>query len=609
MKKTSSAQLQKRADHLRRHQDRWRQTLVNWERLRLGLGLSSFVCIAIFASLPQQPWQAAAFATFFGGFVFAILRTRNVARHLAQIERLQIFCDRQRLRKEGLPVNRPSPRSLDEESNRQDPSGTLSKQDLHLFGSHSLWTLIDETLTDGGQEALQKLLQSNPLSVTDLRQRQARLKSLRSEYWFYVRLGLTAKSAELNLSTRQVADFLAKPFVHPKYQTFFWLNLFGWLITIFAIAISVTTSAFSPGIFVVGFLLLSFWSLNTVAPDFRQAVGLVHYLELLSPIFGQIEQRTKSKKSLSEIFPITAQKGPAQEVKKLETTLGFVGTQTNPILHFVLNSISPWTVSASFFLERKRLQLAADLPRCLEELAAFEVWGSLVIFDRWQTQTYPEFSESTSGDTLKFRGLYHPLIPRATVVANDFQFPAGQNLGLLTGSNMSGKSTFLRTLGINQILANLGAPVFAEEFHTRALIIATCIEVSDSLRDGHSYFYAEVRRLRRILKLVESNLSVLFLIDEIFRGTNNRERQIGSRAVIRSLAQHPASLGFVSTHDLELTSLGQTETAVVNLHFRETIDEQGQMHFHYKLQQGPTETTNALTIMRQEGLRVDLGYD
>ena len=170
---------------------------------------------------------------------------------------------------------------------------------------------------------------------------------------------------------------------------------------------------------------------------------------------------------------------------------------------------------------------------------------------------------------------------------------------------MSGKSTFLRTVGLNQFLANMGAPVFADEFSTTALTVESCIEVADSLRDGYSYFYAEVRRLKALLDSASKAGPILFLIDEIFRGTNNRERQIGSRAVIRALAEEPDAIGFVSTHDLELTSLESSLPGLFNLHFREEFSLAGDMVFSYLLRPGPCPTTNALKIMAKEGIAVD----
>ena len=169
---------------------------------------------------------------------------------------------------------------------------------------------------------------------------------------------------------------------------------------------------------------------------------------------------------------------------------------------------------------------------------------------------------------------------------------------------MSGKSTFLRTLGINLVLAYAGGPVCAQAFRTQLFRPFTCIQVADSVNDGISYFYAEVRRLKALLNALQADhpLPLFFLIDEIFRGTNNRERLQGSRAFIRTLAQSQG-VGLISTHDLELVHLADEVPLIENFHFRETIED-GRMVFDYKLHDGPCPTTNALTIMKMEGLPV-----
>ena len=170
---------------------------------------------------------------------------------------------------------------------------------------------------------------------------------------------------------------------------------------------------------------------------------------------------------------------------------------------------------------------------------------------------------------------------------------------------MSGKSTFLRTMGVNLCLAYAGAPVNASAFQTIPLRLCTCIKVSDSVTDGISYFYAEVRRLKMLLRALEADESIplCFLIDEIFRGTNNRERLIGSRAYIHALTRGHG-VGALSTHDLELVTLAETIPQIHNYHFREDV-QAGRMVFDYHLRSGPCPTTNALTIMRMEGLPVD----
>jgi DNA mismatch repair ATPase MutS len=169
---------------------------------------------------------------------------------------------------------------------------------------------------------------------------------------------------------------------------------------------------------------------------------------------------------------------------------------------------------------------------------------------------------------------------------------------------MSGKSTFLRTVGINLCLAQAGAPVCASLFEWAWVRLATCIRVDDSLEAGLSFFYAEVKRLKSLLDATTDRAQppVLFLIDEIFKGTNNRERLIGSRSYISALSQSNG-FGLVTTHDLELTDLDKTVPGLRNAHFQETV-EAGSLQFDYKLKPGPCPTTNALRIMELEGLPV-----
>lgn len=175
---------------------------------------------------------------------------------------------------------------------------------------------------------------------------------------------------------------------------------------------------------------------------------------------------------------------------------------------------------------------------------------------------------------------------------------------LITGSNMAGKSTFLKSLGVNLVLAYAGGPVAAAGLRLGLFRLYSCIKVSDSVTDGFSYFYAEVRRLKALLDALgrDHPYPLFFLIDEIFKGTNNRERFLGSRAYIKTLAGKDRA-GVITTHDLDLTRLEEEITLFRNYHFREEVHE-GRMVFDYALRPGPCPTTNALVIMEMEGLPV-----
>lgn len=535
--------------------------------------------IALFIAAVKPGWGIAtpAAAVFFPVFVWLVILTRRWTAFQTKLVRLRAFLTRQQARCEGhAPV---APNNFAHET---------AGADLDYFGDYSLWTLIDETLTDDGSQELKSWMLGS-IGANQVADRQQTVRSLRPDAWFYTRLTLIADRSEMKHSAQRILEFLRTPLA--GRGTFYGYALLviiwvAWLTMVFTQ---------TPGaiLLYLAFAGLHFQLIGRSGETFMKGVGVSNHLSMLFPIFSALEKRT----SLHRLAPTIATHGPSREARALNFAVGFLSTSANPIFHLLINSVLPWSSTGVLLLERARRRLDSSFALCLKELARLEALFSLVIFDRYQTSVYPTITATK----LAFENCYHPLVPRTRVVANTFGFSGEERLGLLTGSNMSGKSTFLRTVGLNQTLANMGAPVFASRFETQPLAIESCIEVSDSMRDGFSYFYAEVRRLKALLDAAMTRPS-LFLIDEIFRGTNNRERQIGSRAVIETLSKARGSEGFVSTHDLELTSLEGPQ--VVNLHFREDISPAGEMTFTYKLQKGASPTTNALRIMELEGLPV-----
>jgi DNA mismatch repair ATPase MutS len=282
-----------------------------------------------------------------------------------------------------------------------------------------------------------------------------------------------------------------------------------------------------------------------------------------------------------------------------------LGVRTNPLLALLFNVLVPWDFYFSYRLELVKKEIAHLLPRWLDAWHELETLNSLANF-AYLNPGYV-FPERRAGiDHFAARNLGHPLLKPESKICNDFELNEDQRIVILTGSNMAGKSTFLRTVGVNLALAYAGAPVNALSMQTSLFRLFTCIKVSDSVQDGLSYFYAEVKRLQALLAATEADdeLPVLFLIDEIFRGTNSRERLIGSRSYIRSLSQR-RTMGLIATHDLELIKLADEIKGVTNHHFREDVFD-SRMVFDYRLRPGPCPTTNALKIMRLEGLPVEL---
>jgi DNA mismatch repair ATPase MutS len=284
--------------------------------------------------------------------------------------------------------------------------------------------------------------------------------------------------------------------------------------------------------------------------------------------------------------------------------VSLLSVKGNPALHFILNLLVPWDFWLATRLERSRRGLARELPVWIETLARFEAFQSLALFaDIFSEQVvYPAVAEPApgkAGPMLEAEGLGHPLIPSATRVSNSIRLGSSQPCLLITGSNMSGKSTWLRTVGVNACLAMAGAPVVAAKFAFTGARIETSLRKRDSLEDEVSTFYAEVKRLKSVLDSARGG-NALYLIDEIFQGTNNRERLIGSQAYAEALLA-TSSIGLIATHDLELAELEGDHPRLRNMHFRETIEGE-RMRFTHELREGPCPSTNALRIMELAGL-------
>jgi hypothetical protein len=340
---------------------------------------------------------------------------------------------------------------------------------------------------------------------------------------------------------------------------------------------------------------------------YTDAYTLQDGLEQLKSVLNYLERyKYRGNVAVKELCtPLLDPKNrPTAILRRLSGVIVGISLQRNAPLWLVINAIVPWRFYFAHLFNQRKHEVAAHLPDWLAVWYELEALNSLANFGYINPEyTIPEV-ESGAGRII-FEGvqLGHPLIPAEQKVCNDFRLD-DKDVIIITGSNMAGKSSFLRTLGLNLSLAYAGAPINATRLHVGLYRLFTCIKVSDSVTDGFSYFYAEVRRLKALLNEVEKPdpMPVFYLIDEIFRGTNNRERLIGSQSFLRALVGRNC-VGAISTHDLELVKLADDTPGIINYHFREEVIE-GRMVFDYRLRTGPSPTTNALVIMRMEGLPI-----
>lgn len=489
--------------------------------------------------------------------------------------------------------------------------------DLDLTGDHSLHQLIDTASARGGSQRLAGWLLRPTLDRVVIERRQAILKELLGLNGF--RTGLAMKGMQVKERTgghwngETLLGWLVQegtpPSLLPVLVILFGLGLCTLLLYIlFAMQLIPAYWTISLALY-AGIYLFKYSEYKSLFEDaYTISQSLNSFRDILLFLETYPYPAGGALGSLATPFTQSARR-PSRHIRTIVWITSAASLNGNPFLGLLINTIVPWNLFFAHLLNRYKAGLRKTMPEWLDTWYELEAYQSLANFAYLNPgATFPRITEGGQ-PIFAARGLGHPLLDEASKVRNDFSIGRLGEVAIITGSNMSGKSTFLRTLGVNMVLAFAGGPVDAEQLDTGLFRVFTCIQVNDSLASGISYFYAEVRRLKLLLNGLERHFAqpMFFLIDEIFRGTNNRERQIGSQAYVRALAQGYGA-GAISTHDLELAKLAELGLNILNYHFREDIRDQ-RMVFDYRLRPGASPTTNALRIMELEGLPVGEGQE
>ncbi|MBA2251649.1 MAG: hypothetical protein H0W13_02915 [Nitrospirales bacterium] len=585
------------------------QISARFTRWRLAIFL---VGAAASVTLFQQQWYQFGNMALAGFLLLFIIVARYHSKLEDRIQRLRAWrrikathLARLRLDWTGIPA-RATP------ALEQHPYAV----DLDLVGPHSLLVLLDTTNSSNGRERLGEWLLTQPTDAMHWDNRQTLIKELARLPLFRDRLALEASLlGEAELNGDRVYSALAPPVGFPRLIPLLLIQAMLAGITLSLTFASAVTGFREYWILsFTGYAAIYLLTSGQVEPVFGRALSLHGQLEKLGGLFRYLERRSyAATPALGRLCAavVAGVARPSIAIRRLARVSHALSVRAHPLVHLALNGIVPWDLFFTWRLERIRGHVLKDVSVWLETLAELEASNALAAF----AFLHPEYhwpvpltaEPSTNGGrtaVLTATALGHPLIPSARRVTNDLEMRGLGRVLLVTGSNMSGKSTFLRTVGINACLAQAGAPVCARSFEWTWARMACCIRVDDSLEAGLSFFYAEVKRLKRLLDAAEDRAAppVLFLIDEIFKGTNNRERLIGSRAYIQALTTSHG-LGLVTTHDLELAEMECTFPTLTNAHFQETV-QANQLKFDYLLRPGPCPTTNALRIMALEGLPV-----
>jgi len=471
--------------------------------------------------------------------------------------------------------------------------------DLDIFGPRSLFHLLNRTTTSLGKARLSTLLRTPLLRIPDILKQQQAIGAFTQQpdkCQLLTAKGLLSGEKEGNLHS--LTGWLSSP---SRIYGRKGLTFLRWLLVaynLFSIGLYLATDLYTPllaGVLVSWIFIGSFMayvSKQHLLISKKQAI-LDQYGSILAA-FNAMDPHGSA--ALQELQARTSTAHRA--IRRLSRLASFFDQRLNVLVNIFLNSFLLYDLHCMAALEKWKASYKDKFHEWIDAVGDIESLNSLASFAfNNPAFIYPAPLQSP-GLQLTATNLAHPLIPAAERVANDCSIGKHQRLILVTGSNMSGKTTFLRTIGVNLLLAQCGAPVCAAAFSFTPMQLLTSLRVSDSLQEHTSYFMAELKKLQRIIHSLRGGIPSLVLIDEILRGTNSEDKTYGSEQFIRKLLQY-SCLSFFATHDLSLGSLEKELPDLVSNYCFESIINGDDLLFDYRLQQGIARNRNASFLMKK----------
>lgn len=468
-------------------------------------------------------------------------------------------------------------------------------EDLDLFGRGSLFELIARTRTAEGESTLADWLRT-AAPLAEVQARQVAVAELAPRVDWRETYALAGDDYTSQVDSASIAAWSTRPAV----------PFFGGARLIFAGCVLLEILALVAWLFgylpvhyflllAGGCLLLSF----AFHAKVQQVSEGLHQSAKDLALFGELAQAVEKERFHSPLLAAAHAQlaGAARAVRELERLVELLDSSRNQFFG-VIALLLIWAPQVAVGLEAWRRRYGRDARQWIAALGQIEALLSLAAF-AFEHPAAVAPALLPSGKSFTGHGIAHPLLPATEAVANDASLSETEPILIVSGSNMSGKSTLLRAIGLNTVLAWAGAPVCCASLSVSPLQVAASLRIVDSLGEGRSRFYAEILRLRQILTL-SGQQPVLFLLDEVLSGTNSHDRRVGAEAIIRQLLSHGA-LGLVTTHDLALTSMALPGAR--NVHFADDYVD-GELHFDYRMKQGPVQRSNAIPLMRSIGLDV-----
>lgn len=479
--------------------------------------------------------------------------------------------------------------------------------DLDVFGKASLYQYINRCYTEQGRKALARdVLQ--PLPVEDILLRHEAIKELSHEVAWRQQL----QSVAMYDPVTDLMQNKIETWIHNDDDVFnssFW----KWFLPLYAVITMSSAIAAIAGLYpfqIFSFLVLIyiiFSSALSRKPSmiYIQLNKITSQVEGLEQLVSWIENKKFHSKLLIQLqqnLQVNDEKASFQ-IKGLKNILARFDLRLNVFVFIILNGFFLWDVWQMRALNSWKKKNKYSVAKWFSVIQQAEVLNSLAALHfNHPSWSFPIFKE----DYFYFEAmnLGHPLIPEEQRIASDFNMEGQGKIALVTGSNMAGKSTFLRSLGTNVILAQMGAPVCASSLQFSPVQLMTSMRIADNLAENTSTFYAELKKLQVIIEAVKQARPVFILLDEILRGTNSIDRHIGSKALIKQLIKE-GSIAVITTHDVALSQVNHEDRSLQNYHFDVQVDEEDELYFDYRLKPGICTNLNASILMKKIGIELE----
>ena len=488
------------------------------------------------------------------------------------------------------------------------PPGHPYASDLDIVGKASLLQRIDTTHTAAGAKTLTGWLAS-PATREDIAARQTSVLELAPLVDFRSDLeGAVLDTGRERLDAGPFVEMMDKKGI---YETKPWLKLVAPTLPLVTVGLLIAGN-YVPGFPGWAFLIPLAIQIGIVrstearAREIYEAMGSKKgFVDAYANLFEAVEGHAFTSSLLRSAKERLQIEGapPSKQMRRLDRWVSWYELREQGIVWIVVNPLLLWDLNCLIGIERWIRVVGRKCGEWFEVIGQIEALASLSVLKHQDlSATMPEVTEVDGG--LVAEQIAHPLLPAHERVTNDVSIDGPGHCLIVTGSNMAGKSTLLRAVGVNIALALAGGPVIARSMKVPRVRLRASMRIADSLQTGASYFQAELARLRLVVSQAERRPPVFFLLDELLRGTNAKARHLGARAVVRHLLDRDA-MGFVATHDVALSELEQERPGdVANVHFTDVIDD-GVMTFDYRLRPGVVKTSNALRLLAQVGIEVD----